>query len=135
MFCHFLLYLWGTNNIYMPGLTQLTDAPRWEVIAEWPGGLAKGDLLKHDSDLLSILLPDKYPHLFRRMEWYERRELHEMPLYVKSSFYTVIPVKFWKKEGELFYCCLPEGTFEPASLFTPATAEEYNDQFNHIGTL
>ena len=76
---------------------------------------------------------DKYPHLFRRLKWWEFRDEKDMPGYVKfqEKVYKVIRYRkpniiriiddFWKTE-------IWQEIGEPYWL--PATAEEY-EQFTH----
>ena len=70
--------------------------PRYEVIADYPGStypigtiftsmsngfvryMLDGD--KHSTNGLNL---DKYPHLFRRMLWWEQRSVEDMPKRLK----------------------------------------------------
>lgn len=123
--------------------------PRYKVIAAYPMCLRKvGTVLDNcgkslsgnylydlgkdtwDSEYL-----DKYPHLFKRLEWWEERELPQMPEYlkgpdggvVKPTMYSLgYPFAFYtgemEKKGKF------KGMEEPFNLaaFLPATEEEYN---------
>lgn len=68
--------------------------PKYKVIADYPNCKWKmGRILvkvnAYDFDCLeaptseTIRTPEKYPHLFKRLAWYEDRELSDMPEYVK----------------------------------------------------
>ena len=68
--------------------------PRYEVIADYPNsGFRIGDIIP---DALPEWVTDeqkeftineckKYPVLFKALQWYEKRKLSELPLYVKDS--------------------------------------------------
>ena len=72
--------------------------PRFEVIADYPamernGNYQIGDILTDDGKT-AVLKQDgtpvfacdweKYPHLFRKMNWWEKRTSEQMPKKVKS---------------------------------------------------
>jgi len=58
--------------------------PRYKVIADYPdnefevGEILPDDVVSNEED--EIL---KYPHLFKKLEWWEERQISEMPEYVK----------------------------------------------------
>ena len=58
--------------------------PRYKVIADYPhSGLTVGEII---SGIHAETLQDhynEYPHLFKRLEWFEERTLEEMPQYVR----------------------------------------------------
>ena len=61
--------------------------PRYEVIADYPGsedeyevGQIKQKLAENYCKYL-----DKYPHIFRRLNWWEHRTQDQMPEYVKLT--------------------------------------------------
>jgi hypothetical protein len=69
---------------------------RYKVIAPWPEmerWLARvGDILtdngktavkNQDGDAVPVFEWETFPHLFKKLEWYEDREPSEMPQYVK----------------------------------------------------
>lgn len=59
--------------------------PRFRVIADYPGNtLSVGKIIA--GTLAPKELADwmeKYPHLFRKLEWYEGRKEEDMPTYIK----------------------------------------------------
>ena len=62
--------------------------PRYLVIADYPGmdddGYYIGQVKENIAENYCKLL-DKYPHLFRRLEWWEMRDEKDMPEYVKRK--------------------------------------------------
>ncbi len=64
--------------------------PRYKVIADYPGNEIKvGKVFEPNTDWPESYLK-KYPHLFRKLEWWEERELGDMPGYVKWVEYMPI---------------------------------------------
>lgn len=71
--------------------------PRYEVIALWPKSNRKvqiGDILKYDDefkvfwckgDVFNSQELEEFPHLFRKLSWWEKREESEMPGYLKED--------------------------------------------------
>lgn len=69
--------------------------PRWEVIADYPdsafemGGIEDRDWTRYvngedESDGI-IWQISQYPHLFKPLEWWEKRKIEELPDYVMYS--------------------------------------------------
>lgn len=65
--------------------------PRFEVIADYPSNLIElGTILEcpnfeHDfTKKYWVESKEKYPHLFRKMDWWEKRSINEMPKKVMS---------------------------------------------------
>lgn len=89
--------------------------PRYECIAEDTSGKwKKGDIYTFVREVAQTYVEwrrqdgvrfyfeyfDKYPHLFRRLEWWERRKEEEMPEYVHLTdkelmFHGIFKVKEW----------------------------------------
>ena len=62
--------------------TEQLMQPRYEVIADYPNSIIpKGNIV--DDLLLFKIEFEKYPHLFRKLEWWEKRDVKDMPEYVK----------------------------------------------------
>jgi hypothetical protein len=75
--------------------------PRYKVIADWPGSpLRIGCILQDDVESCFIIYPDgskdltssyvwrnkaNYPHLFKKLEWWEERDEKDFPKYIKSK--------------------------------------------------
>jgi hypothetical protein len=56
--------------------------PRYKVVADYPDSIFKigGILIQGEKDLTEAA---KYPHLFKKLEWWEEREEKDMPEYLK----------------------------------------------------
>lgn len=122
--------------------------PRIKVIAPMPfGKFEVGDILiqmmvrhhpKEDSELMwrrvsgikhwggqsvgipMIKNPDHYPHLFKRLEWWEDRKPEEMPEYVK-----------WKYMDQVFKITeLTKNGNHLLSTVLPATSQQYLEYIN-----
>lgn len=67
--------------------------PRYKVIADWPGATVKvGDVISYNEFDVHVVLAGRepylisdYPHLFKRLEWWEERSEDEMAEYVKTD--------------------------------------------------
>jgi hypothetical protein len=109
--------------------------PRFEIIADYPESFSKvGDVIEcpnfeHDfTKMFWIGRNEKYPHLFRKMNWWEKRKANEMPKKVMSladDKKDVYEIQEWdmdilvgwidKKTRE---CCSLE-TFKPEFGYVP----------------
>lgn len=75
-------------------------APRYKVIADYPKSLYPvGTIIRADGQSEDLLYCDwegprcrDYPHLFRKLEWWEERVVSEMPKYVKFKSKFVVEV-------------------------------------------
>lgn len=109
--------------------------PRWKIIAAIPfkeeddfwkvGEILDRDWGWHgdDEDGFKYHISD-YPHLFKKLEWWEGRQPEEMPLYVKWESGKVTQVIRWN-EGCDFCKVIDHTYFVSSHFFTPATREEY----------
>jgi hypothetical protein len=91
----------------------------WRVVgAERFGGLSVGIPMIKD--------PENYPHLFKKLEWWEDRKPEQMPQYVKGlkAVKKLLKVEYHTDECPSF---LLEGSdiWSPAWIFLPATETEY----------
>lgn len=107
--------------------------PRYEVIADYPnntfgkiGDIITPQSFESEDDFYDWEL-DKYPHLFRSLHWAEKREIEELPEYVKvinGSVRKVISYDF--KENTII---IDKGARLTLTSFLsnkfPATLEEY----------
>lgn len=71
--------------------------PRYEVIAPWPnGGISVGTILieslpnyyRHSTKTgisYRVQNIDQYPHLFQPLQWWEKRNIEEMPEYLSHT--------------------------------------------------
>ena len=131
--------------------------PRIEVIADYPSSpYYVGEIKDRLGDNVAAHFA-KYPHLFRKLNWWEERKVEDMPEYVKviangCSFNagTILKANNWgvyPDEGNNFgnegdYYCLLITTEESSTHdkgeevkmnmrnVLPATEQEYNDYIN-----
>ena len=122
--------------------------PRYKVIADYPNNqLSLGRILDSSSDNLiqKIVfciggdywrLPeelDKYPHLYKKLAWWEDREVKVMPEFLKDEHGEVFRVEEYSK-GDYVSLYKNNGDqdfpFGSHSLYEllPATLEEYESQ-------
>src|SRR3990167_3356199 len=86
--------------------TEQLMQPRYLLISDYPncknnigrilteiGSSNHWDCIDAPSSV-KIYMPDKYPHLFRRLHWSEHRKLSDMPGYVKNV--TANPITYTK---------------------------------------
>lgn len=121
--------------------------PRYRVIADWPGVAGKvnvGDIFTPDPEDEGMFWIDgepfqedkllDYPHLFRKLEWWEERPEGELPQYLKS-----ISVALSMKIGEVCKVRKYAADIKKAGVFlegksfsrlietmVPSDEEEYN---------
>lgn len=53
---------------------------RYKVIADWPNNGWKIGTIISDGNPLYY---DKYPHLYKKLQWWEERKVEDMPEYIK----------------------------------------------------
>jgi len=79
--------------------------PRYEMIAEFPDSIINmGDIVTCREGM-SLYLTEcskfdvsGFPHLFRKMDWWEKRELHEMPkrvMFVPDTKGDIFEIEEW----------------------------------------
>lgn len=115
--------------------------PRYKVIAPYPGmkgeGLEVGQIItcrKYDNDFSEKLwceMNDKYPHLFRKLKWFQDRELRELPKYLKNKRGNVFKVDKYSFSSVRLYACWNENgklVAKPLIKLQPATESEYLSQ-------
>ena len=135
------------NNTTTADVERLL-APRYKVIADYPGcgELKVGDILnlfkfksnewflvkEFDTAGISALVIDEYPHLFRKLDWHEDREISEMPHFIKWRdmnnklyVFNIQPSSYLDKK-------YMQWKFGGRRLkdFLPATAAEYEKYLN-----
>jgi len=112
--------------------------PRFEVIAEYPKcefttgqvlvriKYATLDVYHSDEDAcvggMELSELEKYPHLFRKMDWWERRSIDEMPKKVVSKFDDkgeTFEIEEWDMEHLLGWVDKSERTCCELTLFKP----------------
>lgn len=121
--------------------------PRFEVLETWPGSSdgIKGTIITCDKISKQKFFKDtiygrdlsglcwdfdqlkKYPHLFRPMDWWEKREASDMPMYIKfKDSTTVIKPYKWSKKHD--YIIGRNNDYIYTREFIPATKEEFLPQ-------
>lgn len=69
-------------------------APRFKVVADWPKNydFTIGEIITCNDMVTEAMIGNPrfslYPHLFKKLEWYEDREEKDMPEYVKCTYQT-----------------------------------------------
>lgn len=129
--------------------------PRYKVIADYPDNQLPvgGILIKHShiDDWLRLVgaphgligiresVPENYPHLFRKLEWWEERQESEMPDFLKYKIYDygdnkyyIYPVQDWNlkiNSVKVDKHIIDLSNYLKDKL--PATKEEYESYFNY----
>lgn len=119
--------------------------PRYKVIADYPKNpYAVGDIITCkfiDKEICDDLSQhkEKYPHLFKKLNWWEHRDEKDMPMYLRSdcdkkngifSFHKIVGWDMKNLYGIIDYetrsvCSLL--AFNPEYGYFPATEKEYLD--------
>lgn len=120
--------------------------PRYKVIADYP--MSKmyfniGDVLYWNQQHDSYRIDDKkvsmaketvesYPHLFKRLEWWEERKPEDMPEYVKciktpDNFH--FPEQFYRVHyaNGICYSNIQMAVIFETNCYLPATLQEFNE--------
>lgn len=113
--------------------------PRYEVIADYPFmnqyDVFIGKIYSHDwdnkqarinGDAFSTLDLSKYPHLFRKLEWWEKRDIKDMPEYVKC-----IKTPDQKHFPDVVYK-VDNSIVLNTNCYLPATEQEYTLFLNEL---
>lgn len=131
--------------------------PRFLVIADYPNSecfidtVIQKELIKY-RDSLGFLIndtttPEDYPAIFKKLEWWERRNVEDMPMYLKQTgmvdsndepipdWYLKVKKHFnagngeWRDDSYSLFCIerceRTFGTCMNYSDFEPSTEEEY----------
>jgi hypothetical protein len=109
--------------------------PRFKVIADYPGAaytighIYEGDLF--DDTIIKL---SQFPHLFKKMEWWEERKPEEIEYIKRNSCNSgaMWVGKILEIKGDRFKCILQNGEtmvgkFTP-NQDMPATRAEYDQQ-------
>lgn len=116
--------------------------PRYELIADYPGNTIEvGRIIvcpkydNHFSERYWIESNDLYPHLFKKLNWWERRQEADMPMYLRSDLDKKNPTfhKIVEWDMKILFgfinkqerkgCSLM--AFNPEYGYFPATEQEY----------
>jgi len=127
--------------------------PRFLVTTDYPDSKFKvGDILSphffckfiysncDNTGGLRLSEVKKYPAVFKELKWYEKREVSEMPTYIKSETQVVKPdwqLKEWNghtylRAYDTESAKLNISSFFKLNLFTPATEAEFINYQNQI---
>lgn len=134
--------------------------PRYEVIADYPGSFeAVGEVITITENILTVsaqqrLRYDKYPGIYRRLDWWEHRKPEEMPEYVsyisltlkdkfgddetKTRKYEKVtkwrfrksPIGICNSDPQWYYNDSPFSTLCHSHL--PATLQDYTQYINSL---
>lgn len=108
---------------------------RFKLIADFPGNRRILGSILYCHNKPEIDFYDKYPHLFKKMHWWEERQESEMPMYLKHSCPSLETsyhkIEKWDMEILVGFtdvkrreCCSLLG-WNPEYTYKPATEEEY----------
>lgn len=115
--------------------TEQLMKPRYKVIALWPDcDTSIGDIYIHKDGIQSeenfCNDFDPYPHLFKRLEWWEERDIRDMPEYLRIIKTAQIgKVSKWDKKD---FCAHVGGYVWSVSFgaFLPATLADHTSYIN-----
>jgi hypothetical protein len=98
--------------------------PRFIVIADYPGNTQP---MGYIFEGIGVYF-DKFPSVFKPLQWWEHRELSELPEYVKMVHknyeYSVQKVSKW--DTETGYIITEDwGSYQHLKYFQPATETDY----------
>lgn len=118
--------------------------PRYKVMADWPfnNSYNVGDIilmqLRSDGNYWNgnndlYLREDQlrlYPHLFKKLEWWEDRKPEEMPKFLKDkeNERLVYKVYGWLQNNGMFNFGPKNNEITHTEYFIPATLEEYQSK-------
>lgn len=72
---------------------------------------------------------EQYPHLFKRLEWYEERQESEMPQYIRiKNTHTISFVEEWDLKSDMGWICRVARHWHHKDALLPATEQEYINQ-------
>lgn len=116
---------------------------RFKVIADWPEMLERfsiGYVFEHPYGRTYLTAESKYdpadfPHLFKKLNWWEERKLEDMPMYVRwletELKDTIEKIYGYDNSRQMPAFNIPSqvNTIK-ADYFIPSTEEEYNNYIN-----
>lgn len=121
--------------------------PRYRCIARYPHSKFSVGAIYTNKECCEILNPnnvegclsvydcEKYPAIFRKIDWWEYRDIEDMPEYVKEEGGKIHKVTFFEEYG-FSWMKADNGDVETTwavnnkvmCFFKPATKEEYDNQ-------
>lgn len=115
--------------------------PRYKVIADYPNSRFKldeiltqwiGNNYSGEDKYFVISNVEKFPHIFSKLQWWEDREIEDLPQYLKEDlggkvYYYKVEKYSYNKHKELKVGFMVDGYYDDEFLefFQPATQEEY----------
>lgn len=104
--------------------------PRYKVIADYPGSpYTVGQIIHvHGEQGVNCEYFNKWPAIFKPLQWWEERDKNDMPEYVKSQLW-VAKVKEWSGDNSYFTGEVYNGT-SYTQAYLPATQEEFEQYTN-----
>ncbi len=100
--------------------------PRYKVIADYPYNKRHrvGQIIAEPLESFY----DKYPYIFRKLEWWEERTVEEMPKYVKYIGTKKVGKVFRWADNNSFVFVDYKDNREDVRGLLPATEQEYLNQ-------
>lgn len=101
--------------------------PRFKMIADFPGCVFDvGEVLECSPAQKNLIWHyEKYPHLFRKLEWWEGRKEKDFPLFANSNGNYITVRKWVIREGQ--NDCYAESGGYCHFRATPIDESEYNE--------
>lgn len=124
--------------------------PRYEVIADYPnckfdvGVIVQFDNIYPysgfsyaiDHEIVHTEYFDKYPHIFRKLEWFEKRGINDMPKFLSHRTVSKVVVKVdrWSTNYDTFLseACEKTSNLKHSKHWLPATEQQYTYYVNSI---
>ncbi len=110
--------------------------PRFKVIADYPNSFFDiGEITENEFTLIDL---EKYPHLFKKLGWWEDREIEELPQYLKSENQVFKVSNYFYRIHKLLFSSYDDKydqEFDDYFLFNdyePSTEEEYNEYLKNL---
>ena len=116
--------------------------PRYLVIANYPNSYYKvGSILKEKKDhepsyeFIAKSMAQKYPEIFRKLEWWEMRDEKDMPQYIKwmcNEEIQIVKVDKYYHKFDMIIAVVENDEFVigDANHDLPATEQEYLNYIN-----
>lgn len=109
-------------------------APRYKVVADYPenvfnvGQIIEQEEIAEGQNLYNMDFFEKFPHLFKKLKWWENRDTDDMPEYVKRlDNGAIIKTDKWFLVGsDMRWHTEKRYVTMSAKTCLPATEEEYN---------
>lgn len=131
--------------------------PRYEVIADYPGNFVPvGSVIEFDCEVVwikkdgeyvsndkitagvhssyyfnNVLKIKSFPHLFCHLAWYEKRDVSELPEYVKTKAGNVVRKLVQVGWGKVYIVIDGKAKVRSAKDWFPATETEYLNYINN----